>query len=278
MSALAQELVTELTRIIDEDQLVLPTLPEVALQVREAAEDPEACAASLSKVVENDAAITARIIKVANSPLLRASRAVEDLRMAINRLGITFTANLITGLAMEQMFQATSDKVDKIMRDVWSHSTEVAGISHVLCRHYTRLKPDQATLAGLVHEIGVLPILTYAECNDELLNDDSFEEIIQSIHPRIGSAILKRWDFPPELIEIPQQYLHFERNIGGPADYIDVVMVANLQSHLNEAHPYNEMDWSLVPAFNKLGLSTDVDSQESEDLSQEMAEAMKLLK
>ncbi|MBL4794102.1 MAG: HDOD domain-containing protein [Pseudomonadales bacterium] len=277
MSAMAQELTEELTRAIESDQLVLPTLPEVALKAREAAEDPDVCAASLSKVVENDAALTARIIKVANSPLLRGSRGVEDLKMAINRLGITFTANLITGLAMEQMFQATSDKVDKIMREVWSHSIEVAGIAHVLCRHYTKLKPEQATLAGLVHEIGVLPILTYAEHNDSLLDEDGFEDIIRAVHPKIGSTILKYWDFPPELIDVPREFLNFERETVGDPDYIDIVMVANLQSHLNEKHPYNEMDWSTVPAFNRLGLSTDVDSQEAEDLSTEMAEAMKLL-
>ena len=278
MSALAQQLVTELTDIIDKDQLVLPTLPEVALKVREAAEDPDVCAASLSKVVENDVALTARIIKVANSPLLRTRNTVEDLKTAINRLGITFTANLITGLAMEQMFQATSDKVDKLMRGVWSHSIEVAGISHVLCRHYTKLKPDEATLAGLVHEIGILPILTYAESNNALLDDNSLEEVIKTIHPTIGSAILKSWDFPTELIDVPQQYLNFNRNVEGQPDYIDIVMVANLQSHLNEEHPYNEMDWSTIPAFNKLGLDTNVDSQESQDLSQEMTEAMNLLK
>ena len=278
MSALAHALATEIIDTIKKDQLVLPTLPEVALKVREAAEDPDVCAASLSKVVENDTALTARIIKVANSPLLRTNSAVEDLKMAINRLGITFTANLITGLAMEQMFQATSDKVDKIMREVWSHSTEVAGISHVLCRHYTKLKPDQATLAGLVHEIGILPILTYVESHDSQLDDDALDEVIKLIHPKIGSAILKHWDFPEELIYVPSQYLNFKRNVEGKPDYVDVVMVANLQSHLNKEHPYNDLDWSSIPAFQKLGLDADVDSQESQDLSQEMADAMNLLK
>ena len=164
------------------------------------------------------------------------------------------------------------------MREVWSHSTEVAGISHVLCRHYTKLKPDQATLAGLVHEIGILPILTYVESHDSQLDDDALDEVIKLIHPKIGSAILKHWDFPEELIDVPSQYLNFKRNIEGKPDYVDVVMVANLQSHLNKEHPYNDLDWSSIPAFQKLGLDADVDSQESQDLSQEMADAMNLLK
>ncbi len=117
--------------------------------------------------------------------------------MAISRLGINYTCNLATGLAMEQMFQATTDVVDRKMREVWNKSTEIAGICHVLARHYTRLAPDQATLAGLVHQIGVLPILTYAEDHNELLSDSiSLSHVIERIHPLIGERILKAWDFP----------------------------------------------------------------------------------
>ncbi len=163
MSKLAEKVQQELIQAIENDELVLPTLPEVALRVREAAEDPNISIPALSKVIGNDAALTARIIKVVNSPLLRTSKEITDLQMAVGRLGINYTCNLATGLAMEQMFQATSDVVDRKMREVWNKSTEIAGICHVLCKHYTRLLPDQATLAGLVHQIGILPILTYAE-------------------------------------------------------------------------------------------------------------------
>lgn len=88
MSTLAEKVQRELTLAIENDELVLPTLPEVALRVREAAEDPDISIPALSKVIGNDAAVTARIIKVVNSPLLRSSREIDDLQMAISRLGI----------------------------------------------------------------------------------------------------------------------------------------------------------------------------------------------
>ncbi len=132
MSKLADKVQQDLIRAIDQDELVLPTLPEVALQVREAAEDPDVSIQALSKVIGNDAALTARIIRVVNSPLLRSPKEITDLQMAISRLGINYTCNLATGLAMEQMFQATTDVVDRKMREVWNKSTEIAGICHVL--------------------------------------------------------------------------------------------------------------------------------------------------
>ena len=138
MSKLAEKVQEELIHAIENDELVLPTLPEVALKVREAAEDPNISIPALSKVIGNDAAVTARIIKVVNSPLLRSSREIDDLQMAISRLGINYTCNLATGLAMEQMFQATTDVVDRKMREVWNKSTEVAAISYVLCRQIGR--------------------------------------------------------------------------------------------------------------------------------------------
>ena len=120
MSKLADKVQQELIQAIDNDDLVLPTLPEVALKVREAAEDPNIGTPQLSKVIGNDAALTARIIKVVNSPLLRTSKEITDIQMAVSRLGINYTCNLATGLAMEQMFQATSDVVDRKMREVWN--------------------------------------------------------------------------------------------------------------------------------------------------------------
>ena len=277
MSKLADKVQQELIQAIDNDELVLPTLPEVALRVRETAEDPNASIQDLTKVIGNDAALSARIIKVVNSPLLRTNKEITDLQMAISRLGINYTCNLATGLAMEQMFQATTDVVDRKMREVWNKSTEIAGICHVLCRHYTRLMPDQATLAGLVHQIGVLPILTYAEEHNELLADSiSLNHVIERIHPLIGDHILRAWEFPEPIAAVPSQYLDFSRNSARP-DYIDIVQVATLQSYLGSEHPYTQLDWSQVPAFAKLGLDPNVDMQANEDLSAAMEAAMGML-
>lgn len=274
MTDLAQRVQDELIQAIDKDQLVLPTLPEVALRIREAAENPDVSIPDLVREISNDAALSARLIKVVNSPLLRTRQEITDLGMAVNRMGINYTANLATGLAMSQMFQATSDVIDRKMREVWARSTEVAGISHVLCRHYTRLKPDQATLAGLVHQIGVLPILSYAEENNQLLTDSiSLNLVIERIHPILGDRILAAWDFPAPLRHVPTEHLDFNRSTP-TVDYSDIVQVAMLQS-LSSEHPLAQMDWSTIASFNKLGLTQGEDGDE--DLSAEMEAAMQLL-
>jgi HD-like signal output (HDOD) protein len=277
MNPIAEKVRQEIITAIEKDQLVLPTLPEVALKVREVADDPDADIDKLTSVIGNDAALSARIIRVANSPLLRASRAIEDLRTALMRLGIQYTCNIATGLAMEQMFQATSDLVDMRMREVWSRSSEVAGICHVLCKHYTKLRPGQATLAGLVHKIGVLPILTYAEDHPALLKDSfTLDAVIDELHAPLGDLILKTWGFPEELAHIPTQHIDFTRSIP-KADYADVVTVAMLQSYLGTDSAMTKIDFTKVKAFERLGLDPDMQVSESEDLSADMEAAMSML-
>lgn len=278
MDAQAQKICAEINQAIDSDQLVLPTMPEMALKVREVAEDPDASILKLTEVIGNDAALTARIIKVANSPLLRAATEIEDLKMALMRLGMQYTCNLATGLAMEQMFQATSDMIDKRLRTVWTRSSEIAGICHVLCRHYAKgLQPDQATLAGLMHQIGVLPILSYVEDNPRSIKDSmTLDRTVEQLHPQIGTRILKAWDFPTELQLVPQNYLDFPRKIP-TTDYADLVTVATLQSHFDSGDQLSQVDYHSVTAFERLGLDPDMQSAEAEDLSEEMEAAMALL-
>ncbi len=277
MSQVVDTVRQDIIAAIKSDRLVLPTLPEAALRVREVAEDPDANMDQLTGVIGNDAALSARIVRVANSPLMRASKAIEDLKSAVMRLGIQYTCNIATGLAMQQMFQATSDLVDSRLRDTWNRSSEIAGICHVLCRHYTNLRPDQATLAGLIHRIGVLPILTYAEEHPSLLKDSlTLDRVIFQLQGAIGDLILKTWDFPAEIANVPSQHMKFNREVD-KADYADIVTVAMLQSYLGTDTALGRVDYHKVTAFSRLGMDPDMQMAEAEDLSAEMEAAMTLL-
>ena len=271
MASILETIATELIDQIKQDTLVLPSLPEVCLRVRDVAEDIESSIPQLAQIISQDAALAARIIKVANSPLVRTPSEVTDLVTAVNRLGINFTSNLAMGLAMEQLFQATSDVVDRRMRSIWQQSSEVASICHVLASHYTKLHPDQAMLAGLIHKIGALPILTYAEDHNALLNDGfALDKLIEKLHPLIGSHILKAWRFPKELLNVPGQYLKFDREIP-KVDYADLVTVAVLQTHANSEHPYAKLDWSTIQAFDRVGLSPDMDMAEAINIDDDIS-------
>ncbi|CAM3735701.1 HDOD domain-containing protein [Pseudomonas wadenswilerensis] len=262
MNKMAEMIQAHLLSAIDNDDLVLPTLPEVALSIREAAEDSEISVSTLSKVIGRDAALSARLIKVVNSPLLRAATEVTDLHTAITRLGINYSCNLAIGLVIEQIFHARSDVVEQKMREIWAKSLDVAGISYELCLRFTQLKPDQAALAGLVHQIGVLPILLYAEEHNELLSDPvSLNYVIEQIHPALGDKILSVWEFPEQLVHLPGLIQDLDRGTD-KVDYVDIVQIAQVLSSNSKERPL-----AALPAYRHLGLPTGTELQASDLLN-----------
>ncbi len=275
MSSLESSFLTGLFEDLEKDRLVLPTLPEVALKVRDTLEDDNSSMLDVAKVITNDAALSARLIQISNSPLLRASRQIETVEAAVTRMGSNMVRNLVTSIAMEQMFQATSDATDKRLRAVWEDSTQIAAIASALSTPHPNLQTDQALLAGLVHDIGILPILSRAEDYPDLLdNETALDRIIASAHVKIGAAILQAWNFSDDLIRVAAEHENLSRNHAGPPDYVDIVIVANLQDAYGTNHPYAEVDWSTVPAFEKLGMETDVSTVDMDEANTEI-EAVK---
>lgn len=251
---------------IESGKLVLPTLPEVALRVRDTVEDENATASQIANVITQDAALSARLLQVANSPLYRARNPIENVQAAIARMGSTQVRNLVSSLAMQQMFQATDEVLDNRFRAVWEHNVQVAAISQMIASTTPGLKKDQAMLAGLIHDIGVLPILMYAGEATELLEDEnSLDRMVDKLHPALGKMILTKWDFPETLIAVAAEHENLQRDPGTPADYVDIVIVANLQSYIGTDHSLSKSDWSSVPAFARLDITPEVDEVDIEE-------------
>lgn len=268
--------VNELIEDLENGSLQLPTLPEVALRVRDVVDDENASANQIADIIAQDAALSARLLQVANSPLYRGRQEIDRLSMVVSRLGNKLVRNLVTSQVMKQMFQATNEMVDQRLRGIWEHSVQVAAIARVLAGNTPGVMPDQAMLAGLLHDIGTLPILYRAEERDELLDTPGLlDDLIARLHTRIGGAILKHWKFPDMLVAVAAEHEDLERNHAGPADLIDVVQVANLQSHMDTDHRLADVDWSTVSAFSRLGLDGDIHAIELTDV-EEIEEVQRL--
>ena len=266
-----QEILKEIMADLESGELVLPSLPDVALKVRDAIEDEDVTSAKIAKVITSDAALTAKLIQAANSPLVRGNKEITSIEAAVTRMGNQMVKSVVNSLIVQQIFQPTTEVSDKKFRDFWQHSTQVAAISHSLAG-FARLKPDQALLAGLIHDIGMLPVIKLAEDMPILLeNEDMLDSIIAKTHTTIGEAMLTRWSFPADIVAVAANHEDLQRNNEGPADYLDLVIVANLQSYVGEDHPHANVDWSTVPAFAKLGLDTEVnivDMDEGESIQE----------
>lgn len=273
------EFVQQLLTDLRTGELQLPTLPEVALRVRDVVDDEKASAKQVSDVIAQDAGVSARLIQVANSPLYRGANEIDRLPMVVTRLGGKLVRDLVTSQVMKQMFQATHEAVDERLRAVWEHSIQVAAIARALAGQCPGIAPDQAMLAGLLHDVGTLPILYRAEEREDLLDEPGLlDRLIEKLHGRIGGAMLEQWKFPQQLVDVAAQHEDLQRSHDGPADLVDVVQVANLQSHINDGHRLSRVDWSQVSAFQRLGLDVDINEIELTDRVEEIEEVRSLFR
>jgi len=267
----------EILQELENGSLVLPTLPEVALRVRDVVDEPDVTAKQLAEIIVTDAALSTRLIKVANSPLYRGRILSESVQMAVSRLGLSMVRNLVISLVMEQMFQPTSNRLDTRLRDLWQHSTDVAARCQLLSKKYPNIKSDEAMLAGLIHNIGVLPILMKAEDTPALLQDtQALDDVIDRLHNKVGAAILKSWDFSDTLIAVPQEYSNLAWDSENGPDLVDIVQVAHIQSLENTESAINADKLDSVKAFKKLGIDTGIVVNELDEDSEEYAEALAL--
>ncbi|HTQ98986.1 MAG TPA: HDOD domain-containing protein, partial [Candidatus Acidoferrum sp.] len=107
----------ELYTMLKGNTLILPTLPEMAIRIRELVEDDDASLSDISKVINKDPALAARVMQIANSPAFRTRTSFSSVDTAVMRLGGTMIKNIVTASVMEQLFQSTSDVTDFLLHE-----------------------------------------------------------------------------------------------------------------------------------------------------------------
>jgi HD-like signal output (HDOD) protein len=207
------QLLVGLLKKLKDDTLVLPTLPEVAMRVQEVVARPETSLKQVGDIIGQDAAISARIVKVANSVMYCRGPKAENIRAAVNRIGLVKIKAIATSVAMEQLFISSNEMVWEVMDEVWRTSVEVTAAAGSLLIMFNKRHPSRAldretlTLAGLVHNIGALPVLTEAESQPDLFTSiDQLRLLVRKMQGPIGRAVLKTWDFAPEVMEVVERW------------------------------------------------------------------------
>lgn len=263
---------------IANNRLEFPTLPEIALRVRKQVENPDVTTAQIVKTLGTDAVLTSRLIQVANSALFTGLQPVQNVQSAIGRLGLLVVRNLVTSITMKLLYQNNAPpSLKKLLQATWLHNTKVASLSHVLARRFTKLRADEVMLAGLIHDIGTLPIIKRAAKFPELVEKPALlMEVVDRLHTELGRLILESWRFPAPLVEVAFEHENQQR-ASDEINYVDIVMVANLHSHLGTTHRHAKADWSVMPIFEKLGLTPEESIKAIRDAQQEVTEVQRLL-
>jgi putative nucleotidyltransferase with HDIG domain len=238
---------------IVEDRVAVPTMPNIAFQIYRAISDERADARKIARIIESDPAIAAKLVRTANSSFYSRQKAVEACSEAIVRLGMTAVKNLVTAFIMRELYQSKIPAIQAHVNKLWKHSAVVAAISYNLARLTPGMNPETGLLAGLLHDIGALCILGYAEQNPKsLFENEKFAHVIATYRGQLGAEILRNWSFPESIVNAARDAEDWHRDPDPKPDYADLVLIAQLHSFAG-----NERMWSMpriyeVPAFKKM--------------------------
>lgn len=254
----------------------LPSFPQVAQRVQRALEDPRATPDQVARVIGIDAALAVRILRLANSAFLNPSaKPITELQQAVHRLGHQLVRCTAVSFALQQMNAGASvAALRPQLHELWRQGTLVASIAYVLARETRAANPDEALIAGLMHNIGSLYIAVRAHQHGaELGADDAATRVLNNGHPRIAGAILGHWKFAPSIVSAVSNQNASNLAATGAGPLTDVLVAAiSLVPCVFYRGLLNETV-TAIPAFQRLAL----DAAECERLLNTTAGQIKAL-
>lgn len=224
--------VMDVIKRFKEGKIDLPVLPKVIQDVEVLLSNDSSTVDDLARLVEKDAVVSVRLISVANSPVYRGNEKINTVRQAIPRLGFRETQNLVSAIASRSLYQTDRNELKHLMEKLWEHSYAVGQYSNLLAKHLKQKQLNLFFLFGLVHDIGkVLLIRSMTDVMDEN-KELTVEDVlpgIQEVHCQFGSALLQRWGFDEDYIEVVKH--HDDKQLSPDSSMsILIVHLANLMA------------------------------------------------
>lgn len=198
-------ILTRIAAAATRDELIFPTTAEMALKVQRVLDDPECSVDQLAKLVHADPLLSARVVAVANSVIYnRSGRAIADVKNAVSRIGFNTLRVLAAAVVVRQMEgMARTPAHRELAVRLWEHTAHVAALCQVIAHRVTRVDPDTAFFAGIIHEVGGFYLISRAGEFPGLL-DGAHGSLIawdEGGAAEVGRAVLRRLGVPTAVLE-----------------------------------------------------------------------------
>jgi HD-like signal output (HDOD) protein len=234
----------------------ITTLPEVTMRIVEVVQDPRSTARDLHKIVTNDPALSARVLRVVNSAFYGLPGQIGSIDRAIMLLGLNAVKNIAIAASLAKMFKSSFVCDDFSGKDLWTHSVAVGAANKLITTAMGLSLPDEAFLGGLIHDIGlVAEMQTQFDKLPEIVQRakagvpfrSAEQEIIGADHQEIGMALAVQWKFPRSF----QYITGYHHN---PLDLAPEIRLMAAVTHLSD----------LLCNQKKLGMTITIESKGDE--------------
>ncbi|MGE5470887.1 MAG: HDOD domain-containing protein [Bacteroidota bacterium] len=212
-------------------EVVFPTHFDAVLRLRKVLHESDLPLASITAAIAVEPLISAKLLHLANSVAFNpAGHEVVDLQSAIARLGLNVVRSTAMSIVMTQLLRAKGMAgFSDLTQSLWEHSVRTAATARVIARRMTRINPEEAMLAGLIHDLGAFYMLYRATQYDELRQrPDSVKYLIIQWHESIGISLLNALGLPEEIVKATEDHDHLRPNPEPLRSLADIVYVANM--------------------------------------------------
>ncbi|WP_305909568.1 HDOD domain-containing protein [Methylomarinum sp. Ch1-1] len=222
-----------LNKFIAADNLVMPALPDVAIKLREAMRK-DIGIADVAKIVMLDPAISAKLIQVANSPFYRSVSPITTCHNAINRIGLLSTKNIVTSISLRSLYKNKRNELNILARNYWKQSIRISALSYTLAKLTDCRDPEEALLAGLITNIGIVPFLKFADNQaDDVYSLEEVHSALPFVTGALSALILDKWHFPDDMKNIPLETQNwFLPGDDTQTSLADIVLLAKYHRHI----------------------------------------------
>lgn len=249
----AKDLITE--------NLELVSLPDIVHRINLMVEDPNSSAVDIGHLISQDPALTARLLKVVNSPMFGFPSRIDTVSMAITILGTRQLRDLVLATAVVGKFHDLTNAVID-METFWCHSICAAVTARIISQHLKANNNERFFVAGLLHDIGKLVMYLshpdashqVIELNEQPAIDTSAVEklIFGFTHADVSAELLSQWRLPESLIEPARYHHHPIRATHFPTEtavvHIAESIANNIQSPVSQDddNPIEPICWSIL--------------------------------
>ncbi|MBY0572476.1 MAG: HDOD domain-containing protein [Undibacterium sp.] len=261
--------------------LVFPTSLKTTMKIRHALDEPTITIDQVARIISAEPVLSAQVLMLSNTPMFnRSDKKIDELKIAVKLLGFAVVRNVAISVGMKQLKdqQANTGKSDQ-MEGLWTRSMRVAALSFVVAKRCTKLSPDKAMVAGLLHDIGKFYILSRAYQYQGLFSSElALWDLIDQWHVDIGAAILASWEVSTDIQtavmernrpDLPRTERPTLTDVVAAADFLDVNFVKKGEA---------EFDWESIPnSLRNLHLDKEKTETMMQETRQEIAHILRVI-
>ena len=264
----------------------LPPMPHVVGKVHKLLSDPESSLADLAKLLSQDQSLMATLIKVSNSALYSGGQKISTLTEAVTRLGVRTIRSLVLTASTRSMFPTNKSEFGAFSHSLWRHSVECGLASRSIARFVRYPDPEEAFVAGLLHDIGRLAILLKfteefgkirsIQLKEKMICNLAEKKVLGFDHTLIGELLTRKWQMPKNLQHSVRFHHEPEKSSEQDRFLAHVIAYGDYSSHMLGEQPdeaWNSEMVNLEMLRSGLGLDELKADVLQEEIIKEMAGA-----